>query len=119
MKQRLQPGLQTRWRPGGSVRLRLASAGTTVAALLALSATPAEQPAAPIVGSGVFPSGTGQPQVQAACGPCHAVTIVTSARKSEVEWERTVNAMVTRGARVPDEDYDIILDYLIANFSAS
>jgi hypothetical protein len=65
-----------------------------------------------------FPAGPGQPAVQAACGPCHAVTIVTSARKSEAEWERTVEAMITRGARVPDEDYDAIVDYLIRNFSA-
>lgn len=64
-----------------------------------------------------FPPGPGQPQVQQACGPCHAITIVTAARKSEVEWERTVNAMITRGARVSDDDYDAILDYLIANFS--
>lgn len=74
---------------------------------LALAATPA-----------VFPPGPGQSQVQAACGPCHAVTIVTSARKSDAEWERTVESMITRGARVPDEDYDAIVDYLIRNFSA-
>lgn len=72
---------------------------------LALAATPA-----------VFPPGAGQAQVQAACGPCHAVTIVTSARKSDADWERTVEAMITRGARVPDEDYDAIVDYLIRNF---
>jgi hypothetical protein len=76
-------------------------------ASLAVAATP----------GGEFPPGSGQPSVQAACGPCHAVTVVTSARKSEAEWERTINAMITRGARVPDEDYDIILDYLVRNFS--
>jgi cytochrome c5 len=65
-----------------------------------------------------FPPGAGQPQVQEACGPCHAITVITSARKSEAEWERTVNAMITRGARVSDADYDLIVDYLINNFSA-
>ena len=65
-----------------------------------------------------FPSGPGQPKVQLACGPCHAITVVTSARKSESEWDRTVGAMITRGARISDADYDAILDYLIANFGA-
>jgi hypothetical protein len=55
-------------------------------------------------------------KVQLACGPCHAITVVTSARKSEAEWDRTIGAMITRGARVSDADYDVILDYLIAKF---
>ena len=63
-----------------------------------------------------FPPGPGQPKVQLACGPCHAITVVTSARKSETEWDRTIGAMITRGARVSDDDYDVILDYLIAKF---
>jgi mono/diheme cytochrome c family protein len=66
-----------------------------------------------------FPVGEGQAKVQAACGPCHAVTIVTSARKSEADWESTINAMITRGARVPDEDYDLILRYLARHFPVS
>jgi cytochrome c5 len=63
-----------------------------------------------------FPPGPGQATVQRACGPCHAVTVVTSARKSEAEWDRTIGAMKTRGAHISDDDYDVILDYLIANF---
>ncbi len=63
-----------------------------------------------------FPPGEGQPQVQESCGPCHAITVVTSARKSAAEWERTVNGMITRGARVRDDNYDAILDYLIRHF---
>ena len=65
-----------------------------------------------------FPPGSGQSEVQAACGPCHATTIVTNARRSELEWASTVDAMITRGAPVADADYDVILDYLIRNFSA-
>ncbi|MBK6672280.1 MAG: hypothetical protein IPG49_01935 [Proteobacteria bacterium] len=66
-----------------------------------------------------FPPGPGRPRVQLACGPCHAITVVTSARKSEAEWERTIEAMITRGARITDEEFGVILDYLVANFSAS
>jgi len=65
-----------------------------------------------------FPPGPGQAAVHAACAACHAITVVTSARKSEPEWASTVDAMITRGAPVPDADYDIIVDYLVRNFSA-
>lgn len=75
--------------------------------------------AADIPGAGTFPPGAGQPQVQAACGPCHAVTVVTSARKRPEEWERLVEVMITRGARVSDADYDVIVDYLVRNFSVA
>lgn len=84
----------------------------------------AADPAASAMEAGVigaptqFPPGPGQARVQLACGPCHAITVVTSARKSEAEWERTIEAMITRGARISDEDFDVILDYLMANFSA-
>ena len=79
--------------------------------LLVASATIAEGPSE-------FPPGVGQSEVQAACAPCHAITVVTSARKTEPEWASTVDAMVTRGALVADADYDAIVAYLARNFSA-
>jgi mono/diheme cytochrome c family protein len=98
------------------VRTRFIAWPLTAAATLTFTLTSTAAFAAEVIGQ--FPAGAGQPQVQAACGACHAVTVVTAARKSEPEWERTVAAMVTRGARVPDEDYDAIVDYLVRNFSA-
>jgi hypothetical protein len=65
-----------------------------------------------------FPAGPGQAEVNAACAPCHAITVVTGARKSAAEWAGTVDAMITRGAPVADADYDVIVDYLARNFSA-
>jgi mono/diheme cytochrome c family protein len=79
----------------------------------AASGTP---PTSPATAAMQFPAGEGQAQVQAACGPCHAVTIVTAARKSEADWERAVQNMVNRGARVSDADYDVIVDYLVRHF---
>jgi hypothetical protein len=64
-----------------------------------------------------FPESAGVTAVQVACGPCHAVTIVTGARKTPAEWERTIEAMINRGARVADEDYETILAYLVRHFS--
>ncbi len=90
---------------------RASAASKLLAAVLASAGTAAEAPSE-------FPPGVGQSEVQAACGPCHAVTVVTSARKSEAEWANTVDAMITRGAPVADADYAAIVDYLARNFSA-
>lgn len=89
---------------------RATVAATLLAAAVASSAAVAEAPSE-------FPPGPGQSEVQAACGPCHAVTVVTSARKAEAEWASTVDAMITRGAPVADADYDVIVDYLARNFT--
>jgi len=90
---------------------RVASAAAVVSAVAATTVTVAEAPSE-------FPPGRGQAQVQATCAPCHAITVVTSARKSAGEWAGTVDAMITRGAPVADADYDIIVEYLARNFSA-
>lgn len=90
---------------------RATAASKLLVAVLASAGTAAEAPSE-------FPPGTGQREVQAACGPCHAITVVTSARKSEIDWANTVDAMITRGAPVPDADYDAIVEYLVRNFSA-
>jgi mono/diheme cytochrome c family protein len=90
-----------------------------VAAGSLLFAAASGMPLAPTADAALqFPAGEGQAQVQTACGPCHAVTIVTAARKSEADWERTVQNMVNRGARVSDADYDVIVDYLVRHFGA-
>jgi len=90
---------------------RASAAWKLLVAVLASAGSAADAPSE-------FPPGAGQSEVQAACGPCHAITVVTSARKSESEWAQTVDAMITRGAPVADADYDAIVDYLARNFSA-
>ena len=90
---------------------RASLAAAVILGLAAASVTVADAPSE-------FPPGPGQAQVQAACGPCHAITVVTSARKSQPEWASTVDAMITRGAPVADADYDAIVEYLTRNFSA-
>ena len=89
-------------------------ASIAAAVALAVAASSAAVADAP----GEFPPGPGQAEVQAACAPCHAVTVVTSARKSATEWATTVDAMITRGALVADADYAVIVEYLARNFSA-
>jgi cytochrome c oxidase cbb3-type subunit 3 len=52
------------------------------------------------------------------CGKCHPPERVTATRRTKAQWEESINAMVTaRGAVVTAEDYDLVLDYLVREFS--
>jgi cytochrome c5 len=63
-----------------------------------------------------LPKGAGQAQVKAACSNCHAMTIITNARKSRAQWEDSVDIMIDRGAPVSDANYDLVITYLSKNF---
>jgi competence protein ComEA len=63
-----------------------------------------------------LPPGKGQEIVQKSCGGCHALKVVTSKRASREQWSSVVDQMVSRGADVPDEDIDTVVEYLFSNF---
>lgn len=50
--------------------------------------------------------------LQAVCGKCHNLQIVTNTPRSLDDWRETMQAMVDRGASGTDDQYDDILDYL-------
>jgi competence protein ComEA len=50
--------------------------------------------------------------LQAVCGKCHNLELVTSAQKSFDDWNDTMQMMIDRGARGTDQQFDDILDYL-------
>jgi competence protein ComEA len=50
--------------------------------------------------------------LQAVCGKCHNLELVTDAQKSYDDWQDTLQMMIDRGARGTDQQYDDILDYL-------
>jgi competence protein ComEA len=50
--------------------------------------------------------------LQAVCGKCHNLQIVTNAPRSLDDWRDTMQKMVDRGASGTDDQYDDILDYL-------
>jgi mono/diheme cytochrome c family protein len=53
-----------------------------------------------------------------ACGRCHPPERVTATRRTKAQWEESINAMVTsRGATVTAEEHDLVLDYLVREFS--
>jgi Flp pilus assembly protein CpaB len=66
-----------------------------------------------------FPAGAGQSQVVVACSTCHAPTIITSKHYTEDKWAQVVDQMITRGAKVSDADYEVIVTYLGRSFGVA
>jgi competence ComEA-like helix-hairpin-helix protein len=66
-----------------------------------------------------LPPGKGQEIVQKTCAGCHALKVVTSKRASKEQWSALVDQMISRGADVPDEDIETLVQYLSENFGAS
>jgi quinoprotein glucose dehydrogenase len=52
------------------------------------------------------------------CTACHVAAQVTNQRKSRSDWAATVEKMVGFGARVPDDQFDPLVDYLASNYPA-
>ena len=66
-----------------------------------------------------LPPGKGKAIVQQECKGCHALKVVTSKRASKEQWTTVVNQMITRGAEVPDEDIETVVEYLSKNFGTA
>lgn len=50
------------------------------------------------------------------CVRCHASDRVVQGRRYRSQWEELLNQMVARGATGSDEDFEIILEYLVREF---
>jgi competence protein ComEA len=60
-----------------------------------------------------LPDGPGKSAMQQACVKCHDLKQVIARRRTAVDWEMTVDKMITQGAKATDAQLDQILDYLI------
>ncbi len=63
-----------------------------------------------------LPPGESKEIVQQQCGGCHALKVVTTKRATRAQWAVLVDQMVGRGADVPDDQIDNLVDYLAKNF---
>ena len=52
------------------------------------------------------------------CGSCHKPEIGLSTRRSKEQWQETVNSMVAKGLKAPDEELTVVLDYLAGNYGS-
>jgi mono/diheme cytochrome c family protein len=80
---------------------------------------PAPTPSTPAPGQNTLSPGPGQETTSRICSGCHALTVITSSRKSADDWAGTVDQMRSRGADGTDEEFDQIVKYLAANFGPS
>jgi mono/diheme cytochrome c family protein len=91
-----------------------AAAPPAVAAAPSAPAVTAQAPPAkPAV---VLPEGDGKPIATEYCQDCHRLTNLTHAHKSLDDWQDTVQTMMDRGARIPQDKVDTLIKYLVKNF---
>lgn len=70
----------------------------------------------------IVPSGEGMPDAPGkdvtvrTCGTCHETRRAASVRLTREGWAAVIDSMQKRGARITDEEYPIVLDYLATNF---
>jgi cytochrome c5 len=63
-----------------------------------------------------LPEGEGKAIATEYCQDCHKLTNLIKARKAPDDWHDTVQTMMDRGARLPQEKFDILVQYLVKNF---
>lgn len=50
------------------------------------------------------------------CVKCHTSDRVVQGRRFRTQWEELIEQMIARGAVVNDDDYDVVIGYLVAEF---
>jgi mono/diheme cytochrome c family protein len=64
----------------------------------------------------VLPDGAGREIVERACSQCHSLEAVLRSRLSRGQWEARIDAMIAKGAKLSDEDIDVVAGYLAAHY---
>jgi len=75
-------------------------------------AATATQPPKPVE----LPEGDGKAIATEYCQTCHKLTNLTKAHKDRDDWHDTVQLMMDRGASLPQEKVDMLVEYLAKNF---
>ncbi|MBC2661486.1 cytochrome c [Novosphingobium flavum] len=103
-------------------RAALVFAASLLGSAVLARAEPAAIPAAPpppldpAQVLAAFAPGPGREVTAAACGQCHAPSLITGKHLDSEAWAQLVDQMISRGAPVEDKDYDTIVDYLTRNY---
>ena len=50
------------------------------------------------------------------CGTCHKPEAALSARRSRDQWTESIEGMISRGAKISDEEFATVLDYLVRQY---
>ncbi len=95
------------------------AAGATPAAAPPSTSSPdAAAPGTPAPAKAVveLPEGDGKAIATENCQVCHKLTNLTKAHKNLEDWKDTVQIMIDRGANVPADKIDTLVQYLAKNF---
>ena len=63
-----------------------------------------------------WPEGEGSEIARRACHDCHAPIVITASRLTAAQWSARVDAMLAKGAKVEDDEIDVLIDYLATHF---
>ncbi len=63
-----------------------------------------------------LPPGNAKAIVETACTTCHALSLITGAGHTPVDWKLLVERMVSAGADVPKDQMAMVTDYLAKSF---
>jgi cytochrome c5 len=63
-----------------------------------------------------LPPGEGRKIVEAVCGTCHGLEIVTSKNYSRERWSKVIEEMIAQGAPLRKAEAAKVVDYLSRNF---
>ena len=63
-----------------------------------------------------LPAGEAKAIVETACTTCHALSLITGAGHTPVDWKLLVERMVSAGADVPKNQMAMVTDYLAKSF---
>jgi competence protein ComEA len=91
----------------------VAFALTLVATAAAVSAQDTQAPAPS--GEGL-PDGPGKDIIVRSCGVCHEPRRAASVRLTREGWAGVIDGMIMRGAKIAEDEYPVVLDYLATHF---
>jgi competence protein ComEA len=98
-----------------SLTFRLSgAAGLILAAAVAVAAGQESQASRPS-GEGL-PDGPGKDVMVKGCGTCHEGRRAASVRLTREGWAAVIEDMQKRGAKVSEQEFPVILDYLTTHF---
>jgi competence protein ComEA len=70
----------------------------------------------PVLSGEGLPDGPGKDVTVKACAPCHEARRAASVRLTRDGWAAVIDGMQKRGAKVSEEEFPVILDYLTTHF---
>ncbi len=59
-----------------------------------------------------LPEGAGRALAERTCSQCHSLELVLRHRMTRHQWEAQLDTMIAKGAKIADEDFEPLADYL-------